>query len=283
MSLLLLVAATPTAVLSNDGGSQTVGADEHYQRALDYKLGRGVAKDSTAALASYRQAAERGHTEAQYMLGLAYLSGREIAMDRDEAIRWLQKAAVQGNHRARAFLKVMGASGTSDLAMKAPRTESAVKRAERILIEDKLCNGGFESPGSAGVFADWTAGSAGRGVVTRDTNTFHQGAASCRMEVDEEGSYVFVGLPASVGLAVGRTYRISFWAKSHGGGGIQLSSSKGGAFFSTGPLGTEFRRFEIPFVSDGGRLTIGRQFGISQGAILWIDDLVLVEVAADAE
>jgi len=48
----------------------------------------------------FRQAAERGHGDAQYWLGQAYCLGKGTGQDISEGLKWLMKAADQGNENA---------------------------------------------------------------------------------------------------------------------------------------------------------------------------------------
>jgi hypothetical protein len=65
-------------------------------RAGLYDLGMGgVAKDHAKAASLYRQAAERGHGNAQAALGSLYLNGRGVPQDYVSAHMWLNLAAVQ--------------------------------------------------------------------------------------------------------------------------------------------------------------------------------------------
>lgn len=52
----------------------------------------------------YRQAAEQGHTEAQYRLGYWYENGFNVSQDYQEALKWYQKAAAQGDEKAKSHL-----------------------------------------------------------------------------------------------------------------------------------------------------------------------------------
>ena len=61
-----------------------------------YEAGQGVPQDDAEAVAWYRQAAEQGHTEAQFNLGFMYATGRGVSRDLVEAAAWWFKAATQG-------------------------------------------------------------------------------------------------------------------------------------------------------------------------------------------
>lgn len=64
--------------------------DEAYDRAHS--------ADDATALALFTQAAEQGHSQAQYCLGLIYLQGRRgTSPNATEAVRWLKRGADQGD------------------------------------------------------------------------------------------------------------------------------------------------------------------------------------------
>ena len=55
----------------------------------------------------FQEAAEQGHSDAQYWLGQAYCLGKGARQDVDEGLRWLLKAAAQGNADAVEALKTL--------------------------------------------------------------------------------------------------------------------------------------------------------------------------------
>lgn len=78
--------------------------DAIFQRAEEYYYGQnGQSHDTTKALELYRQAAEQGHTEAQYELG-ALLNAPGEHKNCREAVKWLRMAAEQGHQEAQAEL-----------------------------------------------------------------------------------------------------------------------------------------------------------------------------------
>ncbi len=66
-----------------------------YQRALDYRQGRGVPPDDHKAAELFSRAAEQGHAGAQYYLGLMSAEGRGVAQELGAAARWFERAARQ--------------------------------------------------------------------------------------------------------------------------------------------------------------------------------------------
>jgi TPR repeat protein len=75
-----------------------------YELAVEYKAGTRVEKDQQNYLKWLRQAAQGGHSYAQFRLGLVYLIGDGVQKDRDESLKWLRLAALQGEPRAQLFL-----------------------------------------------------------------------------------------------------------------------------------------------------------------------------------
>jgi TPR repeat protein len=85
--------------------------DAAFMLGLAYRSGRGVKRDDSAAVAWFRQAADRGHGDAQFMLGLAALRGSGTAEDPAAARTWFEKAAAQGLAGAEYHLGLMNAAG----------------------------------------------------------------------------------------------------------------------------------------------------------------------------
>lgn len=70
--------------------------DAEFSRALLYYRGQGVTQDYSEAARLLRQAADKGHAEAQATLGAAYQLGRGVPQDYAQAAVWYKKAAEQG-------------------------------------------------------------------------------------------------------------------------------------------------------------------------------------------
>ena len=66
-------------------------AESQYKVGNWFYRGRGVEKDSAAAVAWWRKAAEQGHSEAGYNLGIAYSRGDGVPTNKEEATKWLKK------------------------------------------------------------------------------------------------------------------------------------------------------------------------------------------------
>ena len=106
-------------------------SQEHWQKAIslyqeaadmghsgaEYALGRlyasgqGVERDSAKATEWYRRAAEHGHADAQYSLGERYANGEGVERDGAEAAKWYRKAAQHGHADAQYGLGECYANG----------------------------------------------------------------------------------------------------------------------------------------------------------------------------
>lgn len=58
--------------------------------------GYGMPQDPEQAAYWYRQAADKGHAEAQFNLGGLYSSGKGVKRDEEQAARWVSASATQG-------------------------------------------------------------------------------------------------------------------------------------------------------------------------------------------
>ncbi len=72
-------------------------AEVHHQAGVCYQSGRGVERNLAKAAASFQQAADLGHTAAQYELGCCYGCGQGVDKDLKKAFALFQKAAAQGH------------------------------------------------------------------------------------------------------------------------------------------------------------------------------------------
>ncbi len=121
LSPLLLVLAFPAAadidisiLRSATKGAPTAPAitsqespEDWYRRAVALDRPDANAKDLASASYWYRQAAEKGHTDAQTNLAAKYAEGRGVEMDGPEAARWYRRAAEAGSVRAQYNLALM--------------------------------------------------------------------------------------------------------------------------------------------------------------------------------
>ena len=70
--------------------------DKEFSRALLYYRGQGVTQDYSEAARLLREAADRGHAEAQASLGVMFELGKGVTQDYAQAAAWYTKAAEQG-------------------------------------------------------------------------------------------------------------------------------------------------------------------------------------------
>ena len=89
----------------------TSDAESLYQDAVAHLVGDGVPKDSDKALEFYRQAADKGHPQAQEDLGLIYYTGYKVKQNYVEAVKWYKKAALQGRIKSAYDLGIMHCRG----------------------------------------------------------------------------------------------------------------------------------------------------------------------------
>jgi hypothetical protein len=80
--------------------------DAQYMYALMLHRGQGTARDDQAAGRYYTQAARAGHAKAQYNLAILYYSGEGVARSDTSAYKWLYAAGLQGEPRAIKMLPV---------------------------------------------------------------------------------------------------------------------------------------------------------------------------------
>ena len=59
-----------------------------------------VEKDIVTGIKWIKQAAENGHSEAQFQLGLCYEEGIGVHRNVNDAIFWYRKASLQGHEEA---------------------------------------------------------------------------------------------------------------------------------------------------------------------------------------
>jgi hypothetical protein len=86
--------------------------DAEFSRALLYYKGQGVTQDYAEAARLLRQAADKGHAQAQATLGEAYEKGGwGLTQDYVQAAIWYRKAAEQGNAHAEDILGVLYFNG----------------------------------------------------------------------------------------------------------------------------------------------------------------------------
>lgn len=82
-----------------------------YNLGVLYLTGQGTTRDLDQAVAWHRRAADRGLAAAQHGLGLLYYQGQGVERDHKQAATWFRKAADQGMADAQYNLGVMYGNG----------------------------------------------------------------------------------------------------------------------------------------------------------------------------
>lgn len=108
-----------------------------------YRMGRGGPKGLGEALELYEKAARGGYSESHYLLGVAYMTGR-FGVKRDDrvAVRHFRNAAERGHPEAQlglALMLIKSVNGIRDpveaYAWAAIAVESGATRAELLLLD----------------------------------------------------------------------------------------------------------------------------------------------------
>jgi hypothetical protein len=68
-----------------------------FERACRHATGDGVPKNYFVAANLFEEAAQQGHTIAQFFLGIFYIEGTGVAKNMDTAVEWFRKAAGRGH------------------------------------------------------------------------------------------------------------------------------------------------------------------------------------------
>ncbi len=71
--------------------------DAQYMLGVAYAEGEGVKQNIAKAVKWWTKAAEQGEDRAQYILSFCYSDGEGVPQDNEEAIRWLKESAINGN------------------------------------------------------------------------------------------------------------------------------------------------------------------------------------------
>lgn len=95
--------------------------------------GVGTPASPSAAAASFRRAAEKGHPAGRYWLGVAYLEGKGVSQDNQAGFELIKKAAEQGMPSARYRLGTLYYNGTGT-----PKSLSESLRWVRMAADDGL-------------------------------------------------------------------------------------------------------------------------------------------------
>ena len=86
-------------------------AEAQNELGICYYNGCGVKENKAEAAKWVRKAAEQGHAEAQYNLGLCYENGWGVEKNATEAEKWYKLAAEQGNEDAKKRLGFLPSLG----------------------------------------------------------------------------------------------------------------------------------------------------------------------------
>jgi hypothetical protein len=151
---------------------------------------------------------------------------------------------------------------------------SVTRLTPSAVITPAARNGGFETAGGGGadVFGSWAEViSGGTSTITRDTAMFRSGVAACRFNIDAGGNYAAVSQAAA---AVGRRYRLGFWAKNGGTGGCFATNFGGGLSYQP-VLTTSWELYEVEFIAGNADVFIGAQ---DASSAVWIDDVILTPI-----
>lgn|GEM_PF-6629084 len=82
-----------------------------FQKGQMHAYGIGTEKNDAKAARLFRQAAEKGHPDAQYHLAFMHADGYGMPRNDEEAVKWFEKAAAQGHVKAQFNLGLMYADG----------------------------------------------------------------------------------------------------------------------------------------------------------------------------
>ena len=93
---------------------QMANAPDSDGPAMDWALieGYGIQQDQEQAASWYRQAAEKGHAEAQFNLGRLYATGKGVKHDEEQSANWERASASQGYAPGQARLGTRYATGS---------------------------------------------------------------------------------------------------------------------------------------------------------------------------
>jgi len=111
----------PLADQGNAAAQRLLGEIYAYSVVDD----QAAAKWRIAAAESYRKAADKGDTEAQFQLGSMYHSGNGVRHDNDEAMKWYRKAADQGYGKAQYAVGLMYQRGSTSILGLWPNAKEA--------------------------------------------------------------------------------------------------------------------------------------------------------------
>jgi len=79
-----------------------------YWVGHSYSQGLGVTANLFKAFEWYQKAAKQGNTQAQYCVGHAYHFGKGVEKDKQKAVEWFTKAVKNGDNYSRTYLREYG-------------------------------------------------------------------------------------------------------------------------------------------------------------------------------
>ena len=87
-------------------------AEETFIRAMKYMTGEdNFPQNSNMAAKLLKEAAEKGHANAQFNLAVCFARGIGVNMDHGQTLIWLEKAAANGHPQAKEFLEELERDG----------------------------------------------------------------------------------------------------------------------------------------------------------------------------
>ena len=81
-----------------------------------YTIGKGVARDYTAALLWARRAADAGNAIGEFNVGVLFDNGLGVPQDKRAAASWFARAAERGHEPATAALRALASKGVAEAA-----------------------------------------------------------------------------------------------------------------------------------------------------------------------
>ena len=106
-----IVAAIEVEIAKEREAASKGHADAQFELGLIYEQGRGLAQDYGEAARCYKQAAEQGIDEAQFRLGWLFEKGLGVTEDFVQALAWYQLSAAQGRASAQCAVGRMYENG----------------------------------------------------------------------------------------------------------------------------------------------------------------------------
>ncbi len=148
-------------------------------------------------------------------------------------------------------------------------TDTSIRTGE--LAQDT----GFETWTNSTTLANWTKTIAGTSTVNQETSVTHGGSNAVRLDIDSSNSNAQI---TQLMLSAGKTYTVSFWAKSDAASGVSMSvttSASGNLLLPS--LTTTYTLYSVTFVAGDTGLVLKRNSAASHS--IYIDDITVTEVS----